>query len=60
MHAELTTIYQELKIATDMKNVMIELETKLLKVMHLIKNRDTFTHEYGVIIEDIRQFFAIL
>lgn len=58
MQAELSTIYHGLMIALNFKDSRIKLESNSLEAMNIIKHGDTFTHEYGVIFEDIKHLFS--
>lgn len=59
MHVELVAICQGLSIVVDMKVIHVEFETNSLEVVRFISSEDIVTHEFDIIIEDIKHSLTL-
>lgn len=58
MHVKLAAICQAMRITNDFRDVYVEIESNSLEVINLIKNEDSFMHEFDIIIDNIRQVLS--
>lgn len=59
MHVELVVNCQGLLTSLELGAGSFKLETDSLEAVNLIKIEDNSTHEYGIIIKDIRHIFLM-
>lgn len=59
MPVALAAIRQGVLTVVNLEAANVELELNLFEAVNLVKTRDTFTHEFGIIIDDIKHIIAM-
>lgn len=52
---ELGAIHQGMIMTNELGDIIVVLESNSIETMNLIKSGDMSTHQYGVVVEDIRR-----